>query len=138
MTKMAKRYCLDCHNYLREGSTLRPTRQSCLDCHQKQAQTKTHWPANAPMRFGCSMCHHPHQETKPEVACLSCHRGLQAVKGKHTVTTHAAVACTTCHKPHAWEVTSREGCLGCHGDKRAHNPGPLCSQCHSFSQGKAS
>ena len=131
---MAQRYCLDCHQYLREGSPLRPTRSTCLDCHQKQAQTRVHWPENAPMLFQCQQCHQPHQQKEPEVNCLACHSQIRST-GLHQAQPHQATACTTCHQPHQWKVEARDTCLSCHQDRKTHNQGTLCFDCHRW-QGK--
>jgi nitrate/TMAO reductase-like tetraheme cytochrome c subunit len=128
---MGQRYCLDCHRFLAEGSPLRPTRQTCLDCHLKQAQSKVHWPDNAPMRFTCSQCHKPHVFEEPVVNCLSCHQNIRQ-EGLHQGKGHVAAPCTTCHKPHEWEVTKREACLTCHANKAKHNPQLECNACHDF------
>ncbi|MDP2727670.1 MAG: cytochrome c3 family protein [Dehalococcoidia bacterium] len=131
ITAMGERYCLDCHQFLTENSPLRPTRQTCLDCHLKQAQTRVHWPENAPMRFQCSQCHKPHVSESPVVSCLSCHQDVPK-EGLHKATTHASSTCQTCHKPHEWEVQSRWACITCHANKIEHNLGILCSNCHNF------
>lgn len=138
MTKMAERYCLDCHNYLAENSPLRPTRETCLSCHEKQAPAVIHWPeASAPMEFQCSQCHKPHEQVAPEVNCRSCHTDIQQA-GLHSRVTHSGVACTTCHQPHEWRVTKRETCLACHQTKNTHNAGQDCVNCHDFHKAKQS
>lgn len=131
ISSMAQRYCLDCHNFLRENSPLRPQRQDCLKCHESQAQAEMHWPTNAPMQFQCGQCHQPHQTTKPAEACASCHQNQQQ-KGNHAVQTHASAACITCHKPHEWRITRRETCTTCHANKIEHNAGLECASCHNF------
>lgn len=133
ISSMGQRYCLDCHNFLRENSPLRPQRQDCLKCHESQAQKEVHWPSTAPMQFQCSQCHRPHKNERPTGACASCHQG-QENKGKHAVRTHASATCSTCHKPHEWRVTQRETCLTCHQNKVDHNPGTFCASCHNFRQ----
>ncbi len=131
ITTMAQRYCLDCHNFLREDSPLKPLREDCLKCHESQAKKEIHWPTNAPMQFQCSQCHQPHKQEKPVVYCQSCHAGIEK-KGKHAVQPHTQATCTSCHKPHEWKVTTREACLTCHQNKASHNPGAFCGSCHSF------
>ncbi|MDP2935211.1 MAG: NapC/NirT family cytochrome c [Dehalococcoidia bacterium] len=131
ITNMGQRYCLDCHQFLREDSPLRPTRQTCLDCHLKQAQTKVHWPDNAPMQFQCSQCHKPHISEAPEANCLSCHKDIPKT-GLHEKPPHAATNCQACHQPHEWKVEKRETCQTCHANKVNHNQGVLCSNCHGF------
>ena len=131
ITAMAQRYCLDCHNFLRENSPLRPQRADCLKCHESQAQKEVHWPSNAPMQFQCGQCHQPHKTQEPAATCKSCHQG-QEKKGAHAVRTHANANCTACHTPHEWKVTQRETCIACHQNKVNHNPGTFCANCHSF------
>lgn len=133
-TAMAERYCLDCHNFLRENSPLRPQRQDCLKCHEAQTQKEVHWPTTAPMQFQCAQCHQPHKaETSPVATCQSCHTEQQT-KGKHAVSAHTTTSCSTCHKPHEWKVTQRETCTTCHQNKVEHNAPATCNTCHSFRQ----
>lgn len=134
VTPMASIHCLECHNYVGEGSLL-PTRKDCLECHQTMPQSKVNWPSQAPMQFQCKDCHKPHVQEAPVVQCLSCHPGVPSA-GKHTVKAHASVSCQTCHKPHEWTVTKRETCLSCHSAKENHNPGPSCTNCHSYKLAK--
>lgn len=130
--EMSEFHCLQCHNYLREGSPLRPVRQTCLECHQAIPPRHTvGWPAKAPMQFACGDCHKPHEKAQPVVNCASCHQdALKA--GLHTQQVHAATSCTTCHLPHAWTLQSRSTCQSCHTDKSAHYAPTLCSTCHTF------
>lgn len=133
VTEMAENHCLDCHQFLREDSPLKPTRQTCLECHLNQVQPKVKvtWPANAPMRFECSQCHKPHVSETPVVNCLSCHQSTPN-EGLHAKTTHSKTTCQTCHQPHEWKVQSRDACLTCHANKTNHNEGILCTNCHDF------
>ena len=133
ISPMGQRYCLDCHNFLRENSPLRPQNQDCLKCHETQAQQEVHWPTNAPMQFQCSQCHKPHTKEKPTDVCATCHQD-QKTKGLHATQTHASATCITCHKEHVWKVTDRQACLPCHQDKANHNPGSFCGDCHNFKQ----
>lgn len=129
--EMADFHCVDCHQYLRPDSPLRPTRQTCLGCHQGLPTKKTvGWPAGAPMAYPCSQCHKPHEKAQPVVVCTSCHQG--PLPGLHRWTTHAATSCTTCHIPHAWKVQSRQTCLSCHQDRTTHKAPENCSNCHGF------
>jgi nitrate/TMAO reductase-like tetraheme cytochrome c subunit len=133
VSAMGQRYCLDCHNFLRENSPLLPQNADCLKCHQSQIQAEVHLTSvsNTPMQFQCSQCHQPHTKANPADVCASCHQDI-AKKGAHGDATHASATCVTCHKPHAWKVTDRGACLTCHGDKTNHNPGVLCGDCHRF------
>ncbi|MDO8690590.1 MAG: hypothetical protein Q7R39_11380 [Dehalococcoidia bacterium] len=136
VTAMAERYCLDCHQFLREDSPLRPTRQTCLECHLNQVQTKVTWPAGAPMQFECSQCHKPHVAEAPVVNCISCHQDIPK-QGLHAKTTHSQSTCQACHQPHEWKVEKREACLTCHANKSTHNSGVFCGNCHDFRNGGA-
>ena len=131
ISQMADRYCLDCHNFLRESSPLRPTRETCLSCHQKLPQVRVTWPDNAPMKFVCSDCHKPHVQQSPVANCTSCHSNVKA-QGLHKGVSHTAASCQTCHKPHEWKVTTRAVCESCHTNKVGHNQGLVCKDCHDF------
>ena len=128
--QMQELHCQECHQFLREDSPLRPTRETCLSCHQKLPNQTVTFPDNAPMKWDCSQCHKPHQAAKPTVGCASCHAVRS--EGLHAASTHSQTACQTCHRPHQWTVSQRDPCLTCHADKAEHNPGQLCSQCHDF------
>jgi hypothetical protein len=129
--QMQELHCQECHQFLRENSPLRPTRETCLSCHQKLPSQSVTFPDNAPMKWDCSECHKPHEAAKPTVDCNSCHAQVRT-EGLHAASTHSRTACQTCHKPHEWKVTSRDKCLTCHGDKARHNQGQFCGGCHSF------
>lgn len=129
-------HCLDCHNYLAEGSPLRPNRETCLGCHKKladsgQVKWNVTWPDKAPMKVECSDCHKPHIKKEPVVNCASCH-GDEAKKGLHSRGAHPSVSCQACHKPHRWVVETRDACTQCHADRINHNEGTVCVSCHSF------
>lgn len=128
---MAQHNCLDCHNFLRENSPLRPDRDGCLDCHQRQGQDRISWPTDAPMKFECRQCHQPHVQEKPVVQCLSCHPSVNG-EGQHAARGHLDLSCQSCHKPHEWRITRRQSCTSCHSDRENHNPGVFCGTCHSF------
>ncbi len=128
--QMAEMHCQECHQFLRENSPLRPTRETCLGCHQKLPNQTVTFPENAPMKWDCRECHKPHQAEKPTVDCSSCH-DVKA-NGLHAASTHSRTACQVCHKPHEWKVTGRSPCLTCHTDKAQHNTGRPCSDCHGF------
>jgi c(7)-type cytochrome triheme protein len=108
--------CNACHT----GGPAKPS--TCRGCHQI--------PDSGPMRsFTCSQCHQKDQELKPLASCTTCH----ADRGElHKAGAHADAGCTTCHAPHAWTPAPRETCLACHDDKKEHNPGPACAECHAF------
>ncbi len=127
---MANLHCTECHQFLREDSPLRPTRETCLSCHQK-IQSGVTFPDNGPMKWDCLQCHKPHQAEKPTVDCNSCHSAIKT-EGLHSAKTHSQTACQICHKPHEWTVTTRDPCLSCHTDRANHNPGQVCAACHDF------
>ncbi len=133
VTQMAQTHCLDCHQFLREDNPLRPTRQTCLECHLNQTQAKVTWPANAPMQYECSQCHKPHQAEAPVMNCVSCHQNTPT-QALHAKTTHSKSTCQTCHQPHQWKVESRDSCTTCHAEKKNHNVGIFCGNCHDFQQ----
>ncbi len=130
--QMAEFHCVDCHQFLRLNSPLRPTRETCLGCHQAlPPKTTVGWPANAPhTSLPCGQCHKPHEQAKPIIACATCHGATRPAL--HQVATHAATTCVTCHRPHGWKVTTRQTCLTCHTDKETHNAPTVCQACHAF------
>lgn len=109
IAQMADFHCVDCHQYLRENSPLRPTRLTCLQCHQGLPTMKTAgWPQGAPMSsLACSTCHKPHERAEPIVTCTSCHPAPNpAIHPKAVVTAGATsyATCTACHVPHRWTL----------------------------------
>ena len=132
--QMQELHCTECHEFLREDSPLRPTRETCLSCHQKVGPSTVVFPDKAPMFWDCRECHKPHDQSNPVVDCLSCHTTAKT-EGLHGAKTHSESRCKSCHQPHQWTVSSREPCLSCHQDKVTHNEGINCADCHSQSQG---
>ena len=113
--------CSVCHT----GGPAKPA--TCRGCHQIGA-------SGAPMAsLACNQCHLKEQEVQPLADCVGCHADRA---GLHKASTHGASPCTTCHVPHAWTPAPRDTCLTCHADKKDHNPGQACAQCHDF-RGKA-
>lgn len=109
IAQMADFHCVDCHQYLRLNSPLRPTRLTCLQCHQGLPPTRTvGWPDGAPMSsLTCGTCHKPHERAQPVVGCTSCHPSPNpAIHPKETVTAGGASykSCTACHQPHSWKL----------------------------------
>ncbi|HXF82469.1 MAG TPA: cytochrome c3 family protein [bacterium] len=101
---MADFHCVDCHQFLRPNSPLRPTQQTCLGCHQALPVKRTAgWPeGRAHTTLACSTCHKPHDRAAPIVACASCH---QAPTPKiHASLVQSRTPCTTCHQPHYWKM----------------------------------
>ena len=98
---------------------------SCISCHK--------FSESAPMMSsGCGTCHLKEGEVKPLASCASCHGTLG---GLHRTGAHVGAGCTACHTPHTWKVTTRETCLGCHGDRKNHNAPAFCGECHKFAEG---
>jgi len=104
--------CSECH----QGGVSPPS--ACTDCHDIDPK--------APMmsKQDCTTCH----QASGMVSCKDCHHG----KGWHLHEVHNPSDCTGCHKPHQWLVKGRGPCLGCHQDKKEHNPGKDCAPCHLF------
>jgi nitrate/TMAO reductase-like tetraheme cytochrome c subunit len=107
--QMADFHCVDCHQFLRQNSPLRPTPETCLSCHQGlPAKQTVGWPQNrAHTTLACGTCHKPHEKARPIVTCMSCHTAPNpAVHPKETVAAGARsyTACTACHQPHQWKV----------------------------------
>ncbi|MDQ7820383.1 MAG: cytochrome c3 family protein [Armatimonadota bacterium] len=109
IAQMADFHCVDCHQYLRPDSPLRPTRQTCLQCHQGLPPRRTAgFPGGAPHTgFACSTCHKPHEQARPVVTCVSCHPAPAPAVHPAAVVAAAArdfAACTSCHVPHRWTL----------------------------------
>ncbi len=111
--------CSECHS-----AGTRPN-GDCMSCHRHETK-------NVPMGdFACLDCHSdPGVLTKTE-ACDDCHSSLS---GEHKTGMHADADCLDCHKQHTWTVTKRETCESCHDDKKDHNPGVFCGECHEFKE----
>jgi len=132
--QMRDLHCVECHQFLREDSPLRPTRETCLGCHQKITTNNVVFPEGAPMAWDCRECHKPHDKANPVVDCLGCHTTAKT-EGLHGAKTHSESRCKVCHQPHEWKVTKRETCLSCHQDKVSHNPDNACTDCHTNAVG---
>src|SRR3989304_6008797 len=65
--QMAEFHCVDCHQFLRLSSPLRPTRQTCLGCHQALPPKKTVGfpPPGAHTTLTCSTSHKPPEKAQP-------------------------------------------------------------------------
>ncbi len=102
--QMAEFHCVDCHQFLRLNSPLRPTRLTCLGCHQGLPLKKTlGWPEGAAhTTLPCGTCHKPHEKAQPIVACTICHAA--PAPAVHGAVIASGTACTTCHLPHRWKI----------------------------------
>jgi hypothetical protein len=134
--QMQDLHCVECHEFLREDSPIRPTRLTCLGCHQDPANNRPGivFPAGAPMSWDCRECHKPHDKANPVVDCIGCHTQAKS-EGLHGASTHSQSRCIACHQPHKWTETTREPCLSCHTDKTEHMGGGNCIDCHTDSVG---
>ena len=109
IAQMADFHCVDCHQFLRPNSPLRPTRQTCLQCHQGVPPRRTAGFSDAAPHagFSCATCHRPHEQARPVAACVLCHPApAPAVHPAAAVTAGGrdVGACTPCHLPHRWTV----------------------------------
>jgi hypothetical protein len=107
--QMADFHCVDCHQFLRANSPLRPTQETCLGCHQGiPAKRTVGWPdERAHTALTCGTCHKPHEKAQPIATCTACHAAPSpAVHPKETVAAGARsyATCTACHQPHKWTV----------------------------------
>lgn len=126
--EMGRFHCTTCHQYLKPREKLTPEREDCLFCHTYMGKAVGTFPEQlAPMKFDCGSCHKPHESDRP-VECTRCHDVSK--RGYHSTPAHTA--CITCHTRHAWIVEKRETCEKCHVDRRDHNPGIFCGNCHVF------
>jgi c(7)-type cytochrome triheme protein len=115
--KHAEILCGACHT----GGPAKPA--ICSGCHNLPT-------ADVPMAsMTCRECHLKEQVVQPIVGCAKCHPGMG---GLHKKAAHKDAGCASCHLPHRWSPEPRETCLTCHGDKKEHNPGPACAECHDF------
>lgn len=101
---MADFHCVDCHQFLRQNSPLRPTARSCLECHQALPVKKTAgWPeGRAHAALTCATCHKPHERAAPIVNCTACHAAPKPEI--HAQVVQSKTPCTTCHQPHYWKT----------------------------------
>jgi hypothetical protein len=98
----------------------------CNTCHAKQVETAKE---RGPTHSDCKSCHQPHKFAVP--TCASCHKDMGG-RGLHAAPHHAA-SCSSCHDPHVKSLPTRQQCLACHTDKRAHEPNAkACFTCHLF------
>lgn len=102
--QMADFHCVDCHQFLRQNSPLRPTQDTCLSCHQGLPTKQTvGWPqGRAHTTLACGTCHKPHEKTQPIVNCTSCHAAPKPEI--HAPVMQSKTPCVTCHQPHKWKV----------------------------------
>lgn len=114
--------CASCHDV---HSGQRKPDARCETCHVDRTRTP-----HVRVAGGCLTCHRPHGPSgrASPPACTQCHAQLP---GMHQVAKHAT--CSDCHRAHAPAVNSREICVRCHTDRRAHEPAAVrCQACHTF------
>lgn len=105
ISEMADFHCVDCHQFLRPNSPLRPTAQTCLRCHAAlpTPPSTVGWPeGRAHTTLACSTCHKPHDRAKPVVNCTACHTAPKPEI--HAPVMESQTPCTTCHQPHYWKM----------------------------------
>ena len=102
--QMADFHCVDCHQFLRQNSPLRPTQDTCLSCHRGLPTEHTvGWPeGRAHATFACGTCHKPHERAIPIVNCASCHAAPKPEI--HAPVMQSKTPCVTCHQPHRWKI----------------------------------
>ncbi|MGK5084383.1 cytochrome c3 family protein [Bdellovibrionota bacterium FG-1] len=128
----SKHQCLQCHNPHRKvPEKLDPRWKSpwwskCASCHTSIAKTTQE---RGPVHSNCNNCHQPHRFSVPK--CMTCHTGMDE-KGAHGVPEHLN-NCKACHNPHTVASPTRANCVGCHVNKRNHQPQAFrCQACHPF------
>ncbi len=105
IAQMADFHCVDCHQFLRVNSPLRPTQETCLGCHAAlpTPPRTVGWPeGRAHTTLACGTCHKPHEKAQPIVNCTSCHTAPKPEI--HAPVMQAKTPCTTCHQPHYWKM----------------------------------
>lgn len=100
---------------------------TCVGCHADEKAGP-----HVKIQCGCENCHRPHSPngaaTPP--SCVTCHERTQ-LPGVHQSTSHQT--CIECHQPHGPLPAGRQLCLGCHADRRDHEPDATsCIDCHTF------
>jgi hypothetical protein len=100
---------------------------ACTRCHELPRVTPV--PA-------CSSCHERHH--RRDADCAACH--AQPASGTHDLTAHLTCGGAGCHSnPTVTALPlSRGVCLVCHQDRRDHEPGRDCAQCHLVRDGESS
>jgi hypothetical protein len=95
-------------------------RLECRECHDTDVTLVR--------QRECASCHASHH--KPEGTCATCHTAPRA--GVHSVAVHLSCAGSSCHRSERAPspTLSRELCLACHPNRRAHEPGGSCAACH--------
>jgi len=118
---------------IRLGSLDRPTRSlpfeherhgalDCRSCHVGEGL--------AAAAASCTSCHEQHH--RPTADCTACHE--PPAPGAHDRTVHHGCAGSGCHEnvvPALRDAPqTRQVCLACHTERRDHEPGSTCSDCH--------
>jgi hypothetical protein len=96
------------------------TAAGCRDCHVQGALLG--------VTRDCASCHVQHHQ--PTATCATCHTTAVA---KHTREVHDGCAGSGCHdsKTVASLTPSRQTCLTCHQEQKAHKRGGECVDCHT-------
>jgi len=98
----------------------RHSTETCRTCHQTS-------PALEFTRT-CDSCHDRHHTV--EADCTGCHTGPN--RAAHDASAHRGCDGSGCHADPALPAlaTARQGCLVCHPEQKAHEPGRECAPCH--------
>ena len=103
--------------------------------HRTLECTRCHEPPRVTPVPGCATCHDNHH--RPDADCATCH--TQPATSHHDLATHRTCAGSGCHTDATVLALplSRPLCLVCHQDRRDHEPGRECAQCHLIREGAA-
>jgi nitrate/TMAO reductase-like tetraheme cytochrome c subunit len=79
----------------------------------------------------CASCHAIHH--RPDNDCASCHEAAP-VDAHPPSEAHVTCSGAACHQDVPFESVprTRTVCLGCHQDRRDHNPNRVCAECHTL------
>lgn len=93
---------------------------ACESCHVEE-------PTLEPS-VSCGSCHEEHHTE--EARCMTCH--AEPPVSAHDLEAHLDCGGAGCHTAPLVEALAqtRSGCLVCHQDQEAHEPGQECADCH--------
>jgi len=101
------------------------TNESCSNCHTQGLSLSA-------AAVDCDGCHEQHHRVDND--CTLCHQ--QPPASAHPVErVHQTCSGSGCHAnpPHqTLPTTTRQVCLVCHQDRKDHNPGRVCADCHQI------